>query len=86
MRLRKIPADPGRCWLALFLVPALVLSGGELLPELARLTPYAHWWEAPLRLAGRLRPELGLALDGGQCPPDPAGPAAVVLRRLGPVR
>ena len=35
----------------IFLVPALVLSGGELLPELARLTPYARWWEAPVRLA-----------------------------------
>ena len=34
---------------ALFLVPALVLSGGELLPEFTRLTPYARWWEVPLR-------------------------------------
>ena len=33
----------------LFLVPALVLSGGELLPEFTRLTPYARWWEVPLR-------------------------------------
>ena len=29
----------------IFLVPALVLSGGELL----QLTPYARWWEVPLR-------------------------------------
>ena len=28
---------------ALFLVPALVLSGGELLPEFTRLIPYARW-------------------------------------------
>lgn len=34
---------------ALFLVPALVLSGGELLPEFTRLTPYARWWAVPLR-------------------------------------
>lgn len=31
----------------IFLVPALVLSGGELL----HLAPYARWWEAPVRLA-----------------------------------
>ena len=35
----------------IFLVPALVLSGGKLLPELLQLTPYARWWEAPVRLA-----------------------------------
>ena len=35
----------------LFLVPGLVLSGGELLGEFARLTPYSRWWEVPARLA-----------------------------------
>ena len=49
MRLWKIPLT--LVLLAgIFLVPALVLSGGKLLPELLRLTPYARWWEAPVRV------------------------------------
>ena len=35
---------------ALFLVPGVVLMGGEWLPELLDFTPYVRWWEAPLRL------------------------------------
>ena len=35
---------------ALFLVPSVVLMGGEWLPELLETAPYARWWEAPLRL------------------------------------
>ena len=33
----------------IFLVPALVLSGGELLPELLPRTPYARGGGAPVR-------------------------------------
>ena len=33
-----------------FLVPGLVLSGGEFLGEFTRLTPYTRWWEVPARL------------------------------------
>ena len=35
---------------AVFLVPGMVLAGWEWLPELLRLTPYARWWEAPVRV------------------------------------
>lgn len=34
---------------ALFLVPGVVLTGGEHLPALLDQTPYACWWEGPLR-------------------------------------
>ena len=29
---------------ALFLVPSVVLMGGEWLPELLETAPYARWW------------------------------------------
>ena len=29
---------------ALFLVPGVVLMGGEWLPELLDFTPYVRWW------------------------------------------